>query len=90
MLALRLEEKHIRLIFLSLSLSLRSSTMMNKYGSVDCKVEITTQWSLGQRQQQQQHSTLGSLLLLCLLASSSHLFGQIALVSLTLSALPVH
>lgn len=64
---------------------------MNKYGSVDCKVEITTQWSLGQQQQQQQqHSTLGSLLLLCLLASSSHLFGQIALVSLTLSALPVH
>lgn len=60
---------------------------MNKYGSVDCKVEIT-QWSLGE--QQQQHSTLGSLLLLCLLAASSHLFGQIALVSLTLPALPVH
>lgn len=60
--------------------------MMNKYGSVDCKVEIT-QWSL---REQQQPSTLGSLLLLCLLASPSHLFGQIALVSLTLSALPVH
>lgn len=78
-----------------------TSAVMNKYSNINGKVEITTQLRLSECKRlysaplmgiklNLSKATFGSLLLLSLISSSFDLFGQGALFSLTLSALPVH
>lgn len=78
-----------------------TSAAMNKYSNTNGKVEITTQFRFSECRRLHSAPLVGIkpnlpnpphgfLLLLSLVSPSFHLFGQITLFSLTLTALPVH